>query len=519
MSEIIRFSGLSSGLDTQSMVDALMDAANIKKTDMERDKDYVDWQIEDYRSMNSLLTELDDCIFDGIGKQSTFVQKSCTSSNLYAVSAENINSTNEMNTNIWVSQLAENAYMNSTDNIDETSFDPDATLLSQIDAGNLSSFSSTFTIQAIGSDGTLGEEVTFTIDPNTDSLNSIIDEINDSEAGVGAFYDEQTGRISISAENTGNVKGDAEIKLTGDFFTALGFSELDNITSGGAGNGKEGQNAVFEFNGLLTERSSNTFRINGYEYTLSNVTDDGDGINETGETVTISSSPDVDAVYNEISNFVNTYNSIIEQINSELDEQKDSDYSPLSDKEKEAMTDDEIKLWEEKARAGTLSNDRNLSSTLRSMRNDLSNPVDGIDSNYNHLSEIGITTSNKYLDAGKLVIDEAELRQVIEDNPIAIYNLFNGGDGSNYNSTGIADRLRDTISGGIEEIENKSGNKNLDESQYSLGRDLGDLKLEIDDYEDYLVDLESRYWKQFSYMEQVIANSNSQKNTLLSYFS
>lgn len=78
--------------------------------------------------------------------------------------------------------------MNSTGDIRaNTDFNPNDTLENQRANLNTDFTSSTFTIQAINEDGTLGEVETFTIDPAEDSLNEIIDEINSSEAGVVAF--------------------------------------------------------------------------------------------------------------------------------------------------------------------------------------------------------------------------------------------------------------------------------------------------------------------------------------------
>lgn len=516
----IRFTGLASGLDTQSIVDELMKAARIPLDNKEKDKQLLEWKRDDYREMNSKLAELDDSIFNGIGKQSTFIQKNVASSNESAVSAKNINSTIEVNTSIRVDQIAETAYMNSTGDIRaNTDFNPNDTLENQRANLNTDFTSSTFTIQAINEDGTLGEVETFTIDPAEDSLNEIIDEINSSEAGVVAFFDEQTGKISMSAKYTGDVAGSAEIILTGDFLTGSLGLKADNIIANDSGTGKEGKNAKFEFNGLETERSSNTFRINGYEYTLKGVTDDGDGITEAGETVNITSEPDVDSVYDDIVKFVNTYNEIIKNISDEIGEKRKYDYKPLTDKEKDAMTEDEIKLWEKAAREGTLHNDSTLRSVMSEMRQDFYAPVNGVNSSYNQLSEIGITTSKIYSDKGKLEIDETKLKEVLSTNTMDVYNLFNIGDkDDNYDDMGIADRLRKTLDSAMDNIEDKAGKEKTESSQFSIGRQLNNLDNEIDNFKDYLANLEKRYWSQYTALETAMSKSNGQIESLLSSF-
>lgn len=515
----IRFTGLSSGLDTQSIVDELMKAARMPLDNKEKDKQLLEWKRDDYREMNSQLAELDDTIFDGIGKESTFVQKNVSSSNESAVSARNINSSIEVNTTIRVDQLAETAYMNSANNITaNTNFNPNDTLNNQRANLNTDFTSSTFTIQAINEDGTLGDVETFTIDPSTDSLNDVIKDINTSSANVVAFFDEHTGKVSISAKNTGKVTGDAELILTGDFLTGtLGLDDNNNVASDN-GNGKKGENAKFEFNGLVTERSSNTFRINGYEYTLKGVTDDGDGITEAGETVNITSETDVDSIFDEISDFVDKYNEIIEKINDEIDEKRDYDYKPLTDEEKDAMSDDEIEKWEDAARAGTLSNDSILRSALNKMRNDLYSPVNGVNSDYNQLSEIGITTSSNTYDNGKLEINENKLKEALSNNAMDVYNLFNiGSSDDDFNDIGIVDRLRKTIDSAMDSIDEKAGNENSVNTRYSMGRQIINMEQEIDDFEDYLENLEQRYWSQYTALETAMANSNSQIESLFSY--
>ncbi len=52
------------------------------------------------------------------------------------------------------------------------------------------------------------------------------------------------------------------------------------------------------------------------------------------------------------------------------------DYAPLTDAQKEDMKEDEIKLWEEKARKGTLRNDSTLKSLLTKMRTSIYTSVE-----------------------------------------------------------------------------------------------------------------------------------------------
>lgn len=519
----IRIGGLASGLDTEQIVKDLMKVNSIPLNRMEQDKQLIEWKRDDYREANSILTELDRFIFDGIGRESTFARKTISSSNSSAVTATNINSVNNINTTIRVDQLAEAAYMNSSSSISvDSSFDPSVKLTDQRINFRNDFTSNSFSIQAIKSDGSLGDVVNFTIDPDNDSLNGIINQINNSEAGVTAFYDEFTGKVSLIANSTGNVQNGAEIIVTGDFLTSSLGLATDNIIAESAGNGHQGLNAKFNFNGLDTERNTNIFRINGYEYTLKNITDNGNGITEAGELVTLSSSTNTDEIYNSIVEFVNKYNDIIGQLNGKITEERNRDFMPLTEDQKGEMTEREIELWEAKAQSGMLRNDTLLRGAMNTLRMDLLSPVVGTNKGYGQLAQIGIRTSSNYSEKGKLVINENELKKAINEDPNAVYQLFNqevkDANGKLISEeSGLVKRMRQSISGAIQNIEVRAGNSVKTNSQYTLGRELDTINTKMDKFEKFLVALEDRYWKQYSYMEQVLSRSNSQFDMLSSF--
>ncbi|TCS83305.1 flagellar hook-associated protein 2 [Tepidibacillus fermentans] len=540
----LRIGGLASGMDIDSLVAKLMTAERIPLDKLTQKKQILEWQRDDYRSMNTLLYDLKNFIgvtqTDGVGRKSTFTKKIVTSSNESAVSAKNINSTVDITSTIGVKQLAEAASMYSKQDIRlSTNFDPNNKLDAEISAGNIRSFTdTTFTIQVIQADGTLSPVTstnTFTVDTANQSLNDVIAEINKRNIGVSAFYDSMTGRVSLVANHTGDVAGQPEIVLSGDFLTSSLQLDADNVQAANNTVGNLGKNAVFVINGMETYRNSNTFQINGYEYTLKQVTDsNGDGIISSNETVTISSKTDTDAIFDSIKKFVDKYNETIDKINSKISEKRYRDYPPLTDAQKNEMKDKEIELWEEKAKSGLLYNDNILSSGLNQMRLQIYDSVDGLTSTFydsaknaditiNQLANIGITTSSNYLDKGKLVIDEAKLKEAISQNPMAIYELFNkevkNADGSlNFKQSGIVTRLEEVIGQTIKNIEVKAGKSYYTNNQYTLGRLLDQVNSDITDFEERLKQIEDRYWRQFTAMEQAINQSNQQSMYLMQQF-
>ncbi|RFB09491.1 flagellar hook-associated protein 2 [Bacillus sp. HNG] len=501
---MVRIGGLASGMDIDSIVKDLMKAERIPLDKMQQKKQYLEWQRDDYRDMNKQLLDFDTFIFDKLMMKTTYTKKNITSSNDAAVSARSISATNEISGSITVSQLAKGASMQSASN---TGFKLDQKL------SDLALADNSITIKAIKKDGTFDEVgYTITFDPAQETINSLISKIN-SNTGVSAFFDSVTGKISLTTKYTGDAKDatgndQPEIQLSGDFFTKLQL-DTDNIVAQSFLRGSIGQDAKFNYNGLETSRSSNTFQINGYEYTLKQV---------TGDPVTFSSSPDVDSILSTIVTFVDKYNELIGNINSKTIEKPNRNYQPLTDAQKEDMTEEQIEKWEKEARKGTLYRDSILISSTTIMRQQLYSNVSGLSSDFNQLSDIGITTSKNYMDKGKLIIDEGKLREAISNNPNGIYELFQK-DGTTTEEKGLARRLRDSIKESMNGIELKAGKAYSNNNTFTIGRNLDNMDDRIDSFEARLLKIEDRYWRQFTEMEKAIQKANSQAAYLMQQFS
>jgi flagellar hook-associated protein 2 len=161
------------------------------------------------------------------------------------------------------------------------------------------------------------------------------------------------------------------------------------------------------------------------------------------------------------------------------------------------------------------------------MRQNLYSPVTGnnVTTGFTQLSQIGITTSPDYTQNGALVIDETTLREKIQENPQAIYQLFNsdnsassGNDGTS-SSEGLARRLRDSISTASTQLLNVAGTASYNQSQYTLGQQLTDVGTQITDFQSKLSDIENRYYSQFSAMEQAMQQATQQSSYLSSMVS
>ncbi|QQK77900.1 flagellar filament capping protein FliD [Salicibibacter cibarius] len=334
-----------------------------------------------------------------------------------------------------------------------------------------------------------------------DNLQNVLNEFNNSDIGINAFYDSHSDQVSVSRAETGvfNPDGGQEIKFDEDsFFTDV--LNLGNDADQGA------QNAKFTINGLETERRSNTFTMDNLTVTLHDAFD---------ESVTVSSSVDTDAIVENITEFVDEYNALLTEVHEKLGETRNRDYPPLTDEQRREMTEHEIELWEEQAQSGLLRHDRQLGNFMNRMRENLYETVNVEGSDIEHLSDLGIATSNDYLERGRLEIDEGELRSAVEEDPEGAFNFFSQSGAE----SGIARNLRETATDMEEAISREAGGSNgrYQNHQFSLGREINQLDDQIENFDRRLEQIENRYWRQFTAMEQAISEANNQNQMLMNF--
>ncbi|MBD3108491.1 flagellar hook-associated protein 2 [Bacillus sp. AGMB 02131] len=468
----MRISGLSSGMDIDSIVDGLMKAERAPLNKVEKKLQTLEWQRDDYRAMNTALLNFSNEVssMQYTNKYRSYSVASTDSSKVTATAANNANvgQTTISNVTLATSASIVGAATGYTGQTSDTSLD------------NL-----------VGKQLTIGAE-TFTVEAG-DTIKSIIGKVNASNAGVNMYYDYVKGKFSITNKETGagtiNVSGE----LADTFGLGTGATKTD------------GKNATLTINGIETERTSNTFTENGVTYTLNS---------EFTGFVTTTVKTDTDSVVDNIVSFVNKYNELISTIQDKLKEERNRNYGPLTDEEREALSEKEIEKWESIAKTGLLRNDQTLSNILSNMRLDFYSQVnnDKISADFNHLAKIGITTSPNYKDGGKLVIDEEKLRAAINADSQSVEQLFRG-------ENGLMSKLSATLKTGMGAIKSKAGNENTTNQQFSIGKELESLNKSKTRWEDRLKQIESKYWSKFTQMEKLISNMNSQSSTLSSYFS
>ncbi|NGP44929.1 flagellar filament capping protein FliD [Bacillaceae bacterium SIJ1] len=338
----------------------------------------------------------------------------------------------------------------------------------------------------------------------SDSFSTFMSQLNRDDTGVKAFYDEFTGRFSLTRSESGNFNdaGD-EINLYGSF--------MNDILKLGAETG--GENAKFTINGIETERRSNQFTQNGVEFQLNSTFTQADG------PVTLTVTNNSDDVFERIKGYVEKYNELVDLVNSKTMEERYRDFHPLTDEQKQEMTERQVELWEEKAQSGLLKSDPMLNGLLSGIRMDLYGKVESnaMNSQFDQISEIGITTSPDYLSGGKLVINESKLKEALQTDPESVEALFNAS-GESTAKQGIAQRLYDTMDSYMERITDKAGRSTMTNEQFSLGKKIDDMSSRMERFEDRLTMIENRYYRQFTAMEQAIQRSNQQGAYIMQQF-
>lgn len=378
-----------------------------------------------------------------------------------------------------------------------------------------SKLSSTSTLSDFGvtSDTTINvkvdgetKKVTLTKDM---TINQMLDELN--KVDIAGSFDEATQRFYINSKTN----GDFDISATTDAGSIETLKALGFI----AGNGEspvktgpvkiEGQDAEIELNGATFRSNTNSFSINGLTITAKAETAEN-------ETITLSTDTDVDAVYNSIKEFIKEYNELIKEMDTLYNAKSAKGYEPLTDEEKDSMSDTEVEKWETKIKDSLLRRDGTLSGVITIMKTAMQKSFT-IDGETLSLSSFGITTGG-YFDTG--------------ENEKGMFHI--DGDPDDSTTKGNADKLKTMIASDPDKVASffSQLSKNLyDElgkkmssttlsSAFTVYNDK-QMKTEYDNYtktikkwEDYVAEQEDKWYKKFSAMETALAKLQSSTSAL-----
>ncbi len=282
------------------------------------------------------------------------------------------------------------------------------------------------------------------------------------------------------------------------------------------GYGTETPPAGYE-NDISDKVKGNTFIIDNVKFDISDV---------TTEAVTLTGKADTSELMKTLKTFVEDYNKITAKVDKMINEKKQYSYQPLTDEQKKEMSEEEIKLWNEKCKQGLLKRDDILSGIQRDLREAFMTPVAG--SNLS-LNSIGISFSDDYITkSGQLVINEEKLSKALEENSDDVLKMFTTipdssvAESDKYKNTGIMQRVKtiinDTAISSTSDLVKKAGYEGKKEYDNELYKSMQEKEKQIKDLEKMVKTKENAYYLQFANLEKVMNQLNSQQSWLMQQF-
>lgn len=332
---------------------------------------------------------------------------------------------------------------------------------------------------------------------------------------------------SIKSDISGVVRDYASVTdrtyaLNGSALAGIGLADIKvddagNVTVNGNADGSlpddmglvKASDSEILLNGAKMTSSSSTVSVNGLSIELT-------GLTKAGEPLTFSVSSDTDAVYNTIKNFFTEYNALMKEMNELYDADTAKGYEPLTSEQKKEMSDDDIKLWEDKIKASLLRGDSSLGSVRSAMRNTMMSQVTYNGKTYS-LASFGICTSTDYTEGGLYHIygdaddsvyadKDDKLKKALEEDPDAVVNVLSD----------IFGNLRKTMSDKM--AGSKVSSTQTFYSDIKMKDDIKDYEKQIKQWETKLADMEDAYYRKFTAMETALAKLQSQQSSLSGLF-
>lgn len=352
---------------------------------------------------------------------------------------------------------------------------------------------------------------------STDSIARLSQKVSNSGVGAQLNYDSLNDRFNLTSTREGSAN---TLTLSTDLMNKLKLT---------GGTHEVAKDAILRINGVDIVKSENTFTIDGASITLNDTHNAIDG------PIKFNFKVDTDKIVEKIKSFIDVYNGLISSTYGKVNEKVYRDFKPLTDEQREAMSEDQIKQWESKSKSGVLRNHADIENIAAKMRRALSDVVEGSGIT---LAQLGIETSANYKENGKLIIkDEAKLRSGIENNYAGVVKLFSSEsdkkylDANNaterYRENGLGNRLYDIIQDAVRTTRDDNGRKGTLVETAGIPNDISNytstLSKKITEYDDriatlldYLADKETGYYAMFSRVETAIARLEAQSQQLAS---
>ena len=543
MSDLLRMTGMYSGMDTESIVSQLVKTKSTKVTNLKNEQKKLEWKQTAWQDLNSKIYNMYSKTLSNLRLTSAYSKKSTVSSDstkATVVASEGaVNGTQTLKVN----KLAKSGYLTGA-KLDGKTSTTTGTAGKDVTKGV--NWETTDKLSEIDSNLT-GKTISITTGSGTDAKTTDIEitadmTINDlvakfKDAGVNASFDTTNQRFFINSTGTGSAKN---FTLTSDDSTALASLGLDPNTTYTDINGSknscvkiEGQDAEIVLNGATFVSDSNTFSINGLTINT---------LGGTDEEISLVTSTDYDGIYNTIKDFLTEYNDLINEMDKLYNADSARKYDMLTNDEKDSMTDDEVEQWEDKIKIALLRKDNSLYNVMNTLTTTM---MDGYyennlsDKQKKNMSASEISAWYKENGGKKHYLSDYGIGTLsyfeAQDNEHHAYHI-NGDADDEFTST-KEDKLKAAIAEDPEGTANffatlcKTLYSKLDETmsestEYSsiykvyndkqLKKDYKDYTTKISDAEDELNDYEDRWYNKFSKMEVALSKLQSQTSSISS---
>ena len=543
MSDLLRMTGMYSGMDTESIVSQLVKTKSTKVTNLKNEQKKLEWKQTAWQDLNSKIYNMYSKTLSNLRLTSAYSKKSTVSSDSTKATVVAIEGAVNGTQTLQVNKLAKSGYLTGA------KLDGKTTTTTGTDGKDVTkvvNWETTDKLSEIDSNLT-GKTISLTTGTGTDAKTTDIEitadmTINDlvakfKDAGVNASFDTTNQRFFINSTGTGSAKN---FTLSSDDSTALASLGLDpNATYTDINGSKnscvkiEGQDAEIVLNGATFTSDSNTFSINGLTINTLGVTD---------EEISIVTSTDYDGIYNTIKDFLTEYNDLINEMDKLYNADSARKYDMLTDDQKESMTDDEVEQWEDKIKSALLRKDNSLYNVMNTLTTTM---MDGYyennlsDKQKKNMSASEISAWYKENGGKKHYLSDYGIGTLsyfeAQDNEHHAYHI-NGDADDEFTST-KEDKLKAAIAEDPEGTANffatlcKTLYSKLDETmsestEYSsiykvyndkqLKKDYKDYTTKISDAEDELNDYEDRWYNKFSKMEVALSKLQSQTSSISS---
>ncbi|MCM1045545.1 MAG: flagellar filament capping protein FliD [Candidatus Gastranaerophilales bacterium] len=347
------------------------------------------------------------------------------------------------------------------------------------------------------------------LDPD-ETIENVLEKLK--ENGFEAQFDETTGRISMSGVNGFVIGRDATVGSQ-DALEKLGLAENQTTRVDDSGERYavmiKGQDARITLNGATFTSKNNVFEVNGLTITAQ----------EVASNITLTTETDTDGIYDMVKNFIKDYSELVNEMDKLYNADSTKGYEPLTDEEKESMSEAEIEKWETKIKDSLLRRDDNLYKVNNSLQTIMAEGFN-VNGKQMYLSNFGINTLGYFAaednerhayhidgnaDDEDTSANEDKLRQMITADPDAVVSFF----------TQLTQKMYTKMNELSTSVEDYRSFGNFYDDK-KMKTDYREYTSKISDLEKKLADYEDKWYSKFAAMETAMAKLQESTSAITS---